>query len=259
MVTMHVQEFYLWGKAELEDLLYLPKNDHLLFAYFGISLHVRRRSLRTSVNALLTIKRRLVKVLGDIRANHYNSVLIRDPRSTEYPDIGNVDDFRKRPLWRYWRFEGHQPVDHVAFVVKQCFAYADFEKEDWDALLDYSDDPGHPRLYGIPDDFHWKDEKGRKYHVFWYGKIPETNRAWYKVIRVIPFARIIAIDDIGDFYNEPPHLLVEYRPDADPFEPSSYHWIEGFGMFRRGFNPDKDKRVKFFPEDIPDPTPPEEA
>jgi len=30
-----VQEFYIWGKAEIEDQLFLPKNDYLLFAYFG--------------------------------------------------------------------------------------------------------------------------------------------------------------------------------------------------------------------------------
>ena len=33
-----VMEFYLWGKAELEDMLHLPKNDRILFTFFGISL-----------------------------------------------------------------------------------------------------------------------------------------------------------------------------------------------------------------------------
>ena len=33
-----VHEFYLWGKGDLEDVLYQPKNDHLLFLYFGFSL-----------------------------------------------------------------------------------------------------------------------------------------------------------------------------------------------------------------------------
>ena len=31
-------EYYIWGKAELEDQLVLPKNNRLLFTYFGISL-----------------------------------------------------------------------------------------------------------------------------------------------------------------------------------------------------------------------------
>jgi hypothetical protein len=33
-----VREFYLWGKADIEDAIYQPKNDHLLFKYFGISI-----------------------------------------------------------------------------------------------------------------------------------------------------------------------------------------------------------------------------
>lgn len=40
-----VREFYLWGKADLEDLLYQRKNDHLLYSYFGISLHGAKPSL----------------------------------------------------------------------------------------------------------------------------------------------------------------------------------------------------------------------
>ncbi|MBK8160291.1 MAG: hypothetical protein IPK59_16465 [Rhodospirillaceae bacterium] len=33
-----LSEAYLWGRGEIEDMLYQPKNDHLLFAYFGVSL-----------------------------------------------------------------------------------------------------------------------------------------------------------------------------------------------------------------------------
>lgn len=33
-----LEEWHLWGKAELEDRLIRPENDHLLFAYFGVSL-----------------------------------------------------------------------------------------------------------------------------------------------------------------------------------------------------------------------------
>ena len=41
------QEVKLWGKAEIEDQLFQPKNDHLLFAYFGVSLQIRRRSIKS--------------------------------------------------------------------------------------------------------------------------------------------------------------------------------------------------------------------
>jgi hypothetical protein len=48
-----VREFYLWGKADIEDLLYRPENDHLLYAYFGISLQGGRPSLVFVVGAPL--------------------------------------------------------------------------------------------------------------------------------------------------------------------------------------------------------------
>ena len=39
-------EAHLWGRSEIEDQLMQPKNDHLLFAFFGISLRIRERSVR---------------------------------------------------------------------------------------------------------------------------------------------------------------------------------------------------------------------
>ena len=51
-----VREVHLWGKAEIEDQLFLPANDHLLFAYFNVSLQVRRRSLKTELRSRLATK-----------------------------------------------------------------------------------------------------------------------------------------------------------------------------------------------------------
>jgi hypothetical protein len=48
-----VREFYLWGKADIEDLLYRPNNDHLLYAYFGISLQGERPSFVFVIGAPL--------------------------------------------------------------------------------------------------------------------------------------------------------------------------------------------------------------
>jgi hypothetical protein len=56
-----VEEFHVWGRAEIEDQLFLPRNDHLLFAYFGISLQLRRRSTKTIVRSRLATKRRVLK------------------------------------------------------------------------------------------------------------------------------------------------------------------------------------------------------
>ena len=92
-----VRETHVWGKAELEDMLFLPKNDHLLFAYFNISLQVRRRSLRTELRSRLTMKRKLISVLGDVKEDHENVALLRDPRAEGYPDEQNIPGFATFP------------------------------------------------------------------------------------------------------------------------------------------------------------------
>ena len=60
-----VMEFYLWGKAELEDMLHLPKNDRILFTFFGISLVSKRRSRATEVRSTISIKNKLFRVVGE--------------------------------------------------------------------------------------------------------------------------------------------------------------------------------------------------
>jgi len=35
LIQKGVMEFYLWGKAELEDMLHQPKNDRILFTFLG--------------------------------------------------------------------------------------------------------------------------------------------------------------------------------------------------------------------------------
>src|SRR5205823_1836030 len=58
-VKRSVSEGILWTKAHLEDLLFRPENDHLLFAYFGISLMTQRRSRVHDIRTSLTTKRKV--------------------------------------------------------------------------------------------------------------------------------------------------------------------------------------------------------
>lgn len=57
-----IEEVHIWGKGEIEDQLFQPKNDHLLFAFFGLSLQIRRRSAGTRVRRTITLKRRIRKL-----------------------------------------------------------------------------------------------------------------------------------------------------------------------------------------------------
>jgi hypothetical protein len=51
-----VSQVLAWGRGDLEDKLFLPENDHLLFAYFGTSLQVRRRDQATEHPAVFARK-----------------------------------------------------------------------------------------------------------------------------------------------------------------------------------------------------------
>ena len=249
-----VSEVVIWGKAELEDLLFQPKNDHLLFAYFGISLQTRRRSRRSLLGARLTLKRRLVKVLGDVRQRGYGHepVLIRDANSTEYPHPKDADSFKKHPMWRYFNFAGHLRVDHVAFVIKEYWAWANFDEEYWDYLEKY--DQGMPRFpelaYGPtrPDTDYPAEENSRR---FWLTKVPEGERAMLKEIGLIHYDRIVSLDEVGDRIHPPPHLLVDCLTLGELFDDRRVVIEGGVGLERRQFFPDQAKRRQLFPKTIP--------
>jgi len=51
----------------------------------------------------------------------------------------------------------------------------------------------------------------------WKGKVAEDNQATFLDIGIIPYERIIALDEIGDAYNKPPHLIVDNDGRRTPF------------------------------------------
>jgi len=117
--SLGIGEFYLFGKSELEDLLFLPRYDHLLFAYFGISLHKRKRAIKTNLSARQTTKRKLFKILGDFGEMTNKSILVKPPQDSDYPII-------KDPLnlgWRYYKTISYEPVDHISFIINKYTAY----------------------------------------------------------------------------------------------------------------------------------------
>lgn len=252
VLNFGVQEFELWGKGEVEDQLFLPKNDHLLFAYFGISLQVRRRSMRTNLRSRLALKRRLVKGLGDINQHLYKAILIRDPRDERYPSIDNLEEFAQSPRWRYWEFYGHTPPDHIAVVFMKCFAYVNLETKEYDYIEAFDAGvPFHPELHGL--ERNWWDTKDifQKLHAYWRENVPEANQAWALNIRMIHYDRVLAFDEIGDNLHEGPHILVEYIDGNDPFEPKIFiPLLKPTSPYTPSIQPDEGKRISFFPATI---------
>jgi hypothetical protein len=241
-----INECYLWGRSELEDMLFQPKNDHLLFAYFGISLLVRRRSLKTKVSSILAIKRKAIKYLGGINSYHTQPVLLRDPEESRYPFKEEIEDFEKHPRWKMYYFVGHHHLG-LRFLTRKYFAYLADDKIHWDYIESIDE--------SRPNNDPWKsDEKNDRIAAYdFWAQIPEMNRASLEVIRVVRYEKIIAIDETGDIFVDEPHIYVPFDRENGPFEPYVYITLRTFGSHGAEIHPEDENRIKFFPRTFPNP------
>lgn len=94
-----VQEFHIWGRGEIEDELFQPKNDNLLFAYFGISLQIRRQAAGTRIRRAITLKRRIRKI-QESATWPGAPIILRDPTDDRYPVFDQAGWERGDYLWR---------------------------------------------------------------------------------------------------------------------------------------------------------------
>lgn len=246
---MGLEEWHLWGKAELEDRLFRPENDHLLFAYFGFSLTVRRRSQRAELRARLAMKRKAHRILGE---RTHASLLLRSPEAVQYPYTGDLVDFKKNPLWmvRPYRGMGHEGLK---FCVERYFAYLSDDGESWDAAMAVNDARGNS--HQDP----WlgsgrQDEKRQAIFELW-DKIPERNRAWLEVVGIISFDSILDIDELGDEFVHAPHVYVPFEDGRrGPFTAfrAEVGTTERWNERSRQLSTQQDGRIAYFPAEFRD-------
>ncbi len=243
-----IQEFRLWGRAELEDMLFQPKNDHLLFAYFGISIVTRRRSLKTQIRSILSIKKKAIKYLGPLNYYGHIAVLIRDPEETRYPYKEQIHDFDILPTWKIYYFAGHEHHG-IKLLVRKYFAYLADDKITWDFAQLIND--AAPFKHDNP----WYDKEQNQYEdrqsvfQFW-NEIPEKNRCWFEIIGVVPYNKIIEIDGDGDICFQGPHIYIQLDRKYGPFE-GTYGKLSTLGGIK--IYPKKEDRINFFPEKFRNP------
>jgi len=246
-----VQEFYLWGKADLEDMLMQPKNDHLLYAYFGISLVIRRRSLKTQIRSILATKRKAVRYLGVVDGDSYKEVLLRDANDTHYPYSCDVANFEKNRPWKLYYFVGHYHHG-IRILVRKFYAYREIDDKtgalkNWDFSEEIN--------IAAPHDDPWNKEekKADGVYAFW-SKIGKSNQAYFEYVRFIPYERIIEIDHIGDGIAKCPHIFVVrkggcfFEDYGDAFLRSPEHW----GYFNALQAEDSKLKKNIFPEKLPE-------
>lgn len=255
MRSKKVQEFFLWGRADLEDMLMQPKNDHLLYAYFGISLVIRRRSLKTQIRGLLATKRKAVRHLGGIEENSYREVLLRDANDTQYPYKGEVKDFKKSPPWKKYYFVGHYH-EGIEILIVKFYAYREIDNntgklKSWD----YTEEVN----LAAPHDDPWDDDRKKdndKYYRgynFWSTKVDKSNQSYFEYVRRIPYERILEIDPLGDTIAKCSHIFIE-RKDGSFFEKYGEAFLTGAERWMHTHylqNEDSKNRKKFFPKKFP--------
>lgn len=241
-----VMEFYLLGAGELEDMLYQPKNDHILFAFFGISLTSRRRSRTTEVRSTINIKNKLRRVLGDNPS--HQSVLLRDLQDTHYPYEDEYNDFDKRPRWKGYSAVEFHPLGLIVSVARH-YAYIDKARAEWDftkAVNNIMPVQGHHHRHRDTA----KEEFGNAVKNFWQ-QLPRTKRATFVYNGFVRFESVAFIDDKGDTEYECPHLFVDFHSERGPFS-GSIQYLEINEHHQESL--DGLKRIEIFPKRFSKPT-----
>jgi hypothetical protein len=200
---LSVMEFYLWGKATLEDMLYQPKNDRILFTFFGISLTTRRRSRATEVRAITTNKNKIVSIVGT--GSLYKAVLLRDLKDENYPYPSLYPDFDLNPRWgSYTAFENHPRG--LLFHVHEYYAFVDINLKEYDycTFIDIVDrqDEDH--------DGHEARWKKRMAMMSNWELLPIINQAYYLEDAIVKYKDMVVIDAKGDTLHEKPHIFIDY-------------------------------------------------
>lgn len=241
-----VMEFHLWGRAELEDMLHQPKNDHILFTFFGISLVAKKRSRRTDLRFAINNKNKLLRVLGEgnNNAEMFASVLLRDFQDERYPYEGEYKDFEKKPRWGEHivrRFHPHG----IIIDVSKWYAYIDIEKKEFDftKVADQIHRKSEIKDYKIDE----KIAKNRMLVEDFWKHLPRKNQAMLLIEGIVLFEDMLVIDDKGDTVFDMPHIFVDFQYKGKPFRGKLYY-LEGnkTGIELRGQK--EWKRVKIFPK-----------
>jgi hypothetical protein len=144
-------------------------------------------------------------------------------------------------------FSGQSPYG-IKYLTKRYFAYVDDRQKGWDAVELVNDAAPNNDPWGDSDSA--TDTLRHRLVTFWWN-IPEINRAWYIEEHCIPYEDILAIDAEGDDVAHCPHVYAETGKSTVSFIMIEY----ATGTFRSPFQPDPAKRIKYFPDTFPEPTP----
>lgn len=243
-----VMEFHLWGKAELEDMLHQPKNDHTLFTFFGISLVTRKRTRAREIKFTINNKNKLLRVLsdGEQTQNMWKPVLVRDIKDTYYPYKDEYKDFEKNPRWEEHMAFGYTSSG-LLIHASEYYAYVDAAKKEWDftKAVDLVIREKEIDTHRGDKDYYKKRERVED---FWK-HTPRRNQATLHNEGLIRFEDMLVIDDKGDILYDFPHIFVDFQPQRGTFK-GIWNILH---VANREINIREEpyKRIKVFPASFP--------
>lgn len=254
-----VQEFELWAKARLEDLLIQPRHDHVLFGFFGVSLVTRRRSQLTDIRQRLTVKRKLYRALTSgeeaepLREPFDKPVLIRDSADVAYPDEHLVSDFSALPVPPWHLAVAHALSSRGLLLV--AAGYVGWARPDgaWDVAED------GPNLIQQRLDYvlHWDYQREKREKLqreseiattHLSERVPEAERMEVEVLRLLRFGNVQEIDPLGDPIHNVSHLYCIYHPVTGPYDDVRMYFRVPAQSYGTAVELDPEKRVQLFHE-----------
>lgn len=212
-----IQEFDLWTKARLEDLLFLPRYDHLLFAYFGLSLATQQRSQLTKIRHRLKIKRKMKKLLEEQLGTHV--VLIMDASMVDaYPSESAVPHFADRTPQPWFLAKVVYLGIHSLMIARKASIgwLEDYEKHTWDMIENGPNTltavlENHKHFRHWNSDSTWEEEQRLK------AQIPQNKTMTVYSVQRLHYDDILEIDSEGNHLFDAPHLYCSYRGKNGPF------------------------------------------
>ncbi len=253
MVARRIDFFLVWAKSELEDMLFQPKNDHLLFAYFGLSLQPRRRSVVSSLRSEISVKKQLEALIGD-EGNHGKLILLRDPSDTRYPHRPDSDAQEPPAKWIPCFAMHAKWPGHLVVLVHEYLAATTPDGKQWDYLPqhDVVADRARTELWPFR---HLRARTGPSEHAysFWDEYIDQEERAHLRIYRCVPLAKVMGIDPTGDQPYPAPHVFVDFGGSNDPFVYAPHQELSRADrtLGAVDIEPDDSNRTDIFGEIVP--------
>lgn len=133
MASWGVSEFQIWARGELEDLLFQPRHDHLLFAFFGISLQAKKRGIEADLRASVAVKRQLTRLFKSSADSPDRLVVIRHIEDRTYPKVD-----KKRSRWRLFRYVHVKDPRGPMFETGEYLAWVSPDGKSWDVIPDHN-------------------------------------------------------------------------------------------------------------------------